>query len=344
MANEGGVSSRKDATIYFTLTSRTHAHVLRNLSQGLVASVQVPMPRQTKYYDVRLTRMAVRVLADRSINQTVAEPNHLFKDGLGVDMLRACASLINLQSSPKADVAAAVKGPISLFYPDPVAALSGRAVSYNHPVPRAFCNVICPIGGPSAVYVTNGSRAGGGSLFSPYGSWLLQYRPRASQDGFVKVLPGALNATLPADCRATPCTFHPAEALQLEFDVTYREVLDDAFWGSQAGSFFGSPAGDEAAAQVAGILPSSPTSMDPYLPAIHLINERTPLEATCDYRASNNSLRVLRALNMSYSTATPACLAARQSSEGAYASFGASSTTEPASQVDRCTADVVTTQ
>ncbi|KAG2496497.1 hypothetical protein HYH03_005322 [Edaphochlamys debaryana] len=337
------VSSRKTATVYFTLTSRTHAHVFANLSQGLAASIQVPMPRQTRYYDVRMSGAAVRVLADTSDpvtvqhrSQAAASANHEFQDSKGADMLRACASALPLPSED-AHVAAAVKGPISLFYPDPVSALSGHAVSYNHPVPAAFCNVFCPAAASSmGSYVTNGSVKGASALFSPYGSWLVSYRPKAGQPGFVKYAPpsGAGANTTSFDCFSTPCTFFRAEALQFEFNITYREVTDAAFLGTESASFFGNPAGDAASSLAAGLAAASPPNADPFLPATRLADERTPLADVCAYRTASNPKRPVKALHDAYSTATAASLAARGSSGGAYASFSGAFSSEPASQIN----------
>ncbi|GLC59578.1 hypothetical protein PLESTB_001502400 [Pleodorina starrii] len=338
------VSDRKTATVYYTLTTRSHAHVLRNLSQGLVATVQVPLPRQTKYFDVRLRGVAVRVLADKNSSVTVqhrtaqvAAPNHAYLDGLGVDMLRACASSLSLPSED-ADVAVAAKGPISLYYPDPVAALMGRSVTYNHPVPASYCNVFCPsMGAPTSYVPADGAQSAGlgASLFSPYGSWLLQYRPRAGQAGFVNITTGDnINASDAVDCLTKPCTYFRAEALQLEFNVSYREILSTAFLGSKSSDFFSSPAGEDSDALAAGLLPTSPNTTDPFTPSTKLTNQLTPLADLCSYRTANNSMRPLTALNASYTTITPLALVHRRTgSTSENASFRSSYTIEPSSQV-----------
>ncbi len=81
------------------------------------------------------------------VRMQAASPNHSFRDKDGKDLFRACmANLVSTYGSDNdTDAMMAIKGPMSLVYPDPVSALYGKPLAYNHPVPASFCNNICPL-------------------------------------------------------------------------------------------------------------------------------------------------------------------------------------------------------
>lgn len=80
------------------------------------------------------------------------------------------------------------------------------------------------------------------------------------------------------------------EGLYFEFELSWREVTDAAFYEQRADQdlMFCNPAGTQDAAIAAGVDATSPPETDPLTPYT--------LEDSCHFRTSNNAMRAINAV------------------------------------------------